>query len=74
MQVLPLAFNTTYSFGTPGYYLMAFEPDGISTTTFVGVDHSNLTWQVNHAAGQSQHELIRTSDAYMSTPNAQERN
>lgn len=37
---------------------MAFEPDGFSTTTFVGTDHSNLTWQVNHAAGQSRLKLI----------------
>jgi hypothetical protein len=31
---------------------MAFEPDGFTTTSFVGTDYSNLTWQVNHAAGK----------------------
>jgi hypothetical protein len=53
INILPLAVvnTTTYSYGTPGYYLMAFEPNGFSTTTFAGMNHSNLTWQVNHAAG-----------------------
>jgi hypothetical protein len=30
---------------------MAFEPGGFSTTTFVGTNATDLTWQVNHAAG-----------------------
>lgn len=65
INILPLAISNTtmYSFGSAPYYLMAFEPDGFTTTTFVGTDHSNLTWQVNHAAGQSHQKLIDISAA-----------
>ncbi|KAF8840448.1 hypothetical protein BDN67DRAFT_642479 [Paxillus ammoniavirescens] len=33
------------------YYLLAFEPGGIATTSLVGLDASSLHWQVRHPAG-----------------------
>jgi len=63
--------NDSNALGTPPYYLMAFEPAGISTTSFVGTSPSNLSWQVNHAAGKQL--LLSMADANggaggMSTP------
>lgn len=37
--------------GIPPYYLMAFVPGGIPTTSLVGSDPNNLTWTVNQPAG-----------------------
>ncbi|KIM87767.1 hypothetical protein PILCRDRAFT_814482 [Piloderma croceum F 1598] len=63
--------NDTNALGTPPYYLMAFEPGGFSTTSFVGTSPTNLSWQVNHAAGTQL--LLSMADAKggaggMSTP------
>ncbi|KIJ05637.1 hypothetical protein PAXINDRAFT_93197 [Paxillus involutus ATCC 200175] len=33
------------------YYLLAFEPGGMATTSLVGLDASSLHWQVRHPAG-----------------------
>ncbi|KIP04190.1 hypothetical protein PHLGIDRAFT_76352, partial [Phlebiopsis gigantea 11061_1 CR5-6] len=35
----------------PPYYLMAFEVTGIPTTTSVGGDSSEVSWQVDHRQG-----------------------
>jgi hypothetical protein len=40
---------------------MAFEPGGISTTTFIGTNRTNLNWQVNHAAGRFHYSLNTTA-------------
>jgi hypothetical protein len=37
--------------GTPPYYVIAIEANGFTTTSFVGTDPNNLSWQVNHATG-----------------------
>lgn len=43
--------NNITTLGTPPYYVIAIEANGFSTTSLVGTDPSNLSWQVNHAAG-----------------------
>lgn len=48
--------NSTH--GTPPYYMMAFEVNGVPTTTFIGTDENNLTWQVNHAPSESHHLIM----------------
>jgi hypothetical protein len=35
------------------YYLLAFEPGGMATTSLVGLDASSLHWQVRHPAGEN---------------------
>lgn len=54
-QTLPInvipqnsSFTTT---GVPPWYLIAFELGGVPTTTMVGSDPNNLSWQVTHARG-----------------------
>lgn len=37
--------------GVAPYYLIAFEPNGIPTTTMVGSDPNNLMWTANHKQG-----------------------
>jgi hypothetical protein len=39
------------NYGTAPYYFIAYELGGFSTATFVGTDHSNLTWQVRYPVG-----------------------
>jgi hypothetical protein len=34
---------------------MGLEAGGFSTTSLVGTDRNNLSWQVNHAAGRAHH-------------------
>lgn len=51
------------TFGTQPYYLIAYEPGGLSVAKFVGTDHNNLTWQVKFAAGQLLYELNDTAAA-----------
>lgn len=55
MAVLPRAVNST-DVGVAPYYLMAFEPGGISTSAFIGTDPSHLNWQVDHEAGRCMHQ------------------
>lgn len=50
LSIIPLNNATTYT-GVPPYYLLAFEPGGIPTTTAVGSNPQNLTWQVAHKRG-----------------------
>jgi hypothetical protein len=44
--------NDDETFGTPPYYMMALEIDGVPTTDVVGEDPTMLSWVVNHAAGK----------------------
>ncbi|KAI0942404.1 hypothetical protein AcW1_003046 [Taiwanofungus camphoratus] len=39
--------------GMPPYYLIAFEPGGVPTTSLVGSDPSHLSWRVNHKSGSA---------------------
>ncbi|KLO16881.1 hypothetical protein SCHPADRAFT_994839 [Schizopora paradoxa] len=39
--------------GTPPYYMIAFNPGGVATTSFIGSDPNNLTWTVNQSGGSS---------------------
>ncbi|GJE96424.1 hypothetical protein PsYK624_126210 [Phanerochaete sordida] len=42
------------NFGTVApYYMLAFEPGGVPTTSMIGHDRSNLWWQANHQRGSS---------------------
>lgn len=59
--VLSPSTNDSTALGTPPYYFMAFEPGGFSTSSFVGTNPKNLTWQVDHAAGTQV--LLSMADA-----------
>lgn len=37
--------------GSPPYYVVAYELDGIVTVSEIGSDAGNLSWLVNHRAG-----------------------
>ncbi|GJE96422.1 hypothetical protein PsYK624_126190 [Phanerochaete sordida] len=39
------------SFGVPPFYMLAFEPGGVPTTSVLGSDPTQLAWQVNHVRG-----------------------
>ncbi|KLO12101.1 hypothetical protein SCHPADRAFT_854361 [Schizopora paradoxa] len=45
--------TNTSALGTPPYYMIAFKPSGIPTTSFIGSDPTNLTWTVNQAEGSN---------------------
>ena len=49
-----LSTNDTTALGVPPYYLLAFEAGGVPTTTMVGSDPANLSWQAIHKRGMSQ--------------------
>ncbi|KII84724.1 hypothetical protein PLICRDRAFT_179070 [Plicaturopsis crispa FD-325 SS-3] len=53
--------NDTTAIGTPPYYMIAFEPGAVPTTSFIGNDPNNLTWQVDHKAGAKL--LLSIADA-----------
>ena len=38
--------------GDPPYYMIAFKPSGIPTTSLVGSDPTNLSWTVNQPSGK----------------------
>ena len=38
--------------GIPPYYLIAFSPGEIPTTSFIGTDPKDLSWTVNHPCGK----------------------
>ena len=42
--------NSTYS-PVPPFYMLSFEPGGISRSDFLGSDPQNLTWMVRHPQG-----------------------
>lgn len=50
LVIIPPASNAS-AVGVPPYYLLAFEPGGVPTTTMVGRDPKNLTWIANHKQG-----------------------
>ncbi|TDL23398.1 hypothetical protein BD410DRAFT_681132, partial [Rickenella mellea] len=47
--------------GVPPYYMIAYTPNGIPTTSLVGTDPNNLTWQVNQPPGTNM--LLTIADA-----------
>ncbi|GJE93630.1 hypothetical protein PsYK624_097900 [Phanerochaete sordida] len=51
--VEPLTGADASAVGVPPYYLMAFELNGVPTTTSLGSDLNNLSWQVTHKAGST---------------------
>ena len=51
LVIIPPASNAS-AVGVPPYYLLAFEPGGVPTTTMVGSDPKNLTWIANHKQGE----------------------
>ena len=64
-QTLPLLVeslftNNTAAVGVPPYYLIAFEAGGIPTTTMIGSDPNNLSWQAIHKRGESLHPTYIT--------------
>ncbi|KAI0340989.1 hypothetical protein BDW22DRAFT_373449 [Trametopsis cervina] len=48
----PLNTSSTSS-GIPPFYMIAFEVEGIPTTTLIGSDPNNLSWQNVHRRGSS---------------------
>ena len=53
--VEPRSNTSNASFvGVPPYYLIAFIPNGVPTTSMIGSDPNNLTWQVNQATGNRE--------------------
>ena len=43
--------GSTASLGTPPYYMLAFQPGGVTTRSLLGTDPANLQWTVDHPAG-----------------------
>ena len=44
--------NNTSDVGIPPYYLIAFSPGEIPTTSLMGSDPVHLSWTVNHPCGK----------------------
>ncbi|KAI5122265.1 hypothetical protein M0805_007129 [Coniferiporia weirii] len=51
--VSPQDGNNVSDVGVSPYYLIAFKEDGVPTTSYIGSDPNNLSWQVNQANGST---------------------
>lgn len=45
--------TSTTAVGTGPYYVLAFPSGGFASTSLVGTDPKNLSWQVKYPAGMS---------------------